>query len=383
MKITIIMPVFNEERHINESIQSVLAQSISDWQLLVINDGSTDKTVQLVESYNDSRITLINKANSDQLDCIKQAIPHITGDLVYLLHGDDRIHSNDVFAKALEVFKLESVGYLSYPYHIMNGEGLVTGCVKPKRILDTRFLTPNLLLNFGRNLKVDHFFCRKAFFLDRIVTNYINRNKPFWMSLDQNLEQGCQVVDFAIFDYRCHEGNYLNSKVGLYNVINGNIRSTLDLLNKVSLPFFTIQRYLFKVYNKIGIIGLPVLYKNSQSSPSQALNVLNQLLAIYQVKFDDYSLLRLVQQYLSNDYTRVLDLSSMVLTEQDCFGPAQIRLLNTCVLNDNFEKMPAAFQTLLKELEQGVGVLHCSAANQSLIEQYLDLLNVRIWVVCV
>lgn len=59
------MPAFNASPYIYESISSVLQQSYQDWHLYVIDDASTDNTVQIVSSFNDSRITLIRlKTNS-------------------------------------------------------------------------------------------------------------------------------------------------------------------------------------------------------------------------------------------------------------------------------------------------------------------------------
>lgn len=378
MKISILMPVFNEEENITEAIDSVLAQTVSNWELIIIDDGSTDGTVNVIHRYNDSRIVLLSKENSDQLDSIKYALPYITGELVYLLHGDDRLYSCDVFEKTQQVFKDKLIDYISYPYCEMDGLGVIKSIHKPKAIYVNNFLKANLLLNFGRNLRVDHFFCRKEYLFTQVLTNYINRNKPFWMDVGDNFGAKSYTVDYPVFDYRCHEGNYLNSDVGLYNVINGNIRSTLDLLAIVSVPFFTVQRYLFKVYNKLGLIGLPVLYRNKPTTGMQSLTVLKLLLDIYQVDFDDYRLLKLVKMYQSDSFLPIYDLSNKSITESEKFGPAQVRLLNKAILDNKPEQLPIAFYELLEALEKGIGEVVCSAENRVYVEEYLDLLNIRL-----
>ena len=60
--VSIIMPAFNCEKFIDQSIESVINQSYQNWELLIVNDGSTDNTKDIVESYakHDSRISLIN-----------------------------------------------------------------------------------------------------------------------------------------------------------------------------------------------------------------------------------------------------------------------------------------------------------------------------------
>ena len=61
MLVSIIMPAYNAEETIKESIQSVINQTYGNWELLVVNDGSSDNTVAIIESYEDARIKLINQ----------------------------------------------------------------------------------------------------------------------------------------------------------------------------------------------------------------------------------------------------------------------------------------------------------------------------------
>ena len=59
MKVTILTPVKNEEKFIGDAIRSVLNQTYKDFEFIIIDDGSTDKTVDIVKSFDDSRIKLI------------------------------------------------------------------------------------------------------------------------------------------------------------------------------------------------------------------------------------------------------------------------------------------------------------------------------------
>ena len=67
-KISIVMAAYNEERDIEKALDSILAQSFTDWELIIIDDGSTDATATIVRSYGDkdSRIKLVcNETNLD------------------------------------------------------------------------------------------------------------------------------------------------------------------------------------------------------------------------------------------------------------------------------------------------------------------------------
>jgi glycosyltransferase involved in cell wall biosynthesis len=61
-EITVLMPVRNGEKFVKESIDSILNQSFPDFELLIIDDGSTDKTIEIIESYSDKRINLKKEA---------------------------------------------------------------------------------------------------------------------------------------------------------------------------------------------------------------------------------------------------------------------------------------------------------------------------------
>ena len=59
-KVTVLMSVYNGEKYLNEAIDSILGQTFKDFEFLIVNDGSTDKTREILESYKDPRIRIIN-----------------------------------------------------------------------------------------------------------------------------------------------------------------------------------------------------------------------------------------------------------------------------------------------------------------------------------
>ena len=88
--ISILMPVYNVELYIAEAIESILSQTFEDFEFIVINDGSTDRTSEIVLSFNDPRILFINNIiNKKKIACLNDGLRIAKGDFVGFMDGDD------------------------------------------------------------------------------------------------------------------------------------------------------------------------------------------------------------------------------------------------------------------------------------------------------
>ena len=94
MKVSIIMPAYNSEKHISEAVDSVINQSLSDWELIIIDDGSTDYTGKIADEYsqNDFRIKVFHQSNKGVSAARNYALERITGGYVTFLDSDDVYH---------------------------------------------------------------------------------------------------------------------------------------------------------------------------------------------------------------------------------------------------------------------------------------------------
>lgn len=87
--ISVVMPLYNKEREVNRAIQSVLNQTVTDLELIVVNDGSTDKGPDLVRSINDPRIRLIEQENAGVSAARNRGIEEARSELIAFLDADD------------------------------------------------------------------------------------------------------------------------------------------------------------------------------------------------------------------------------------------------------------------------------------------------------
>lgn len=87
--VSVMMPAYNAAEFIGAAIDSVLAQTFEDWELVVVDDGSKDETAQIVRGYTDRRIRLIQQANAGEAAARNAALDHAQGELLAFLDADD------------------------------------------------------------------------------------------------------------------------------------------------------------------------------------------------------------------------------------------------------------------------------------------------------
>ena len=87
--ISIVIPLYNKERFIKETLDSVFNQSFTDYEIIIVNDGSTDSSVFIVNAIEDQRITVLSNQNKGVSHARNFGISKANSDLIALLDGDD------------------------------------------------------------------------------------------------------------------------------------------------------------------------------------------------------------------------------------------------------------------------------------------------------
>lgn len=114
-KISVIIPLYNHEKYIKEAIYSVLEQTFSDLELIIINDGSTDRSEDVVKSITDDRIKYIYQENQGAHNTINRGIQLAQGEYVSILNSDDVYYKNR-FEEALKIFESDSSVYAVFSH---------------------------------------------------------------------------------------------------------------------------------------------------------------------------------------------------------------------------------------------------------------------------
>ncbi|OIP68189.1 MAG: glycosyl transferase family A, partial [Oscillatoriales cyanobacterium CG2_30_40_61] len=87
--ISVIIPVYNGEKTIKETILSVLNQTFENWELIIINDGSTDSTIEIIAQIQNTKIRVFNCENAGLAKSRNRGIDHSQGEYISFLDADD------------------------------------------------------------------------------------------------------------------------------------------------------------------------------------------------------------------------------------------------------------------------------------------------------
>jgi len=107
--ISIITACFNSETNIEQTIQSVIGQTYPNIEYIIIDGGSTDKTLDILKKYHDKITKLVSEPDSCVYDAMNKGILISTGEIIQFLNSGDYLHSQDTLEKVAKVFSDRSI----------------------------------------------------------------------------------------------------------------------------------------------------------------------------------------------------------------------------------------------------------------------------------
>ena len=211
--ISIIMPVFNGERFIRQAIESVLTQNHVAIQLIVIDGGSNDSTLDIVRSYGNA-IELIHQNSKGLALARNQALKHVKGNFMSFLDSDDFL-APATFKLVLSVF--EQYPKTEFVYGKMNPifeEGIDQTNINNKPMLSP--VMGSGLFRWSAVQKLGEFIpefdpCEDTEWLHRAKTTL-----------------NVKTIDEIILHKRCHDANLTNNTAVIYPQILKNIKLIID-----------------------------------------------------------------------------------------------------------------------------------------------------------
>lgn len=367
-KISIIMPTYNDGDTIIETLDSIKVQSYSDWELIIIDDGSTDNTRKLIEEYCENnnlkkQIKYYFEENSDQLNAIMKGMEYITGDYVFVLHSDDLLASKDVFERAIQYFNdNENVDSILGDHIVIDEKGNRTGTQKVLNYCKRKKIPVIQLLWLGRNLYLDTAMHKRKIFETAVKENYLIWNMPFWLSYEDEPKMlNVHKVSFSFIKYRVHSQNYINNDLGIMNVINGELRTASRLLNYYDIFKYKQQYLIFRSMNKLKLLPLyfPFYLKREATNKAEVIEFIIQK-RFGETYQNNIFLNSLVNFYKHNKKRKI----SPNLKDAPIYLGSDMRKFNKQIIAGT---LPNIYVEILKEMDQGFDEIIVSTEEEKVI----------------
>lgn len=375
MKFTIIMPTYNDGITITETLESIINQSYDNWELLISIDGSTDDTISVIERFikknKEKRIKYFYKENSDQLNAIKSVIDKISGDYVFVLHSDDVFADNDVLSHVKEAIEQDDSydAYLPSGNDTMDESSNKNGNQKYMHYKNKEYMIPLQLLWLGRNLYCDVAFFKADIYKSKVLNNYLTWNTPFWLNYSEETSiLKVKTLDYFFITYRVFEGNYINNEVGKLNVINGELRCASRILKYYSIPFYKLQYFIFRAFNKLGLVSLyhPLYIKKESNNKYNIIKFIVE--KRYHNEYDKYVFLEAIVNFYKNCKNRKIVINK-IDKDEFIYKGSDMRRFNKDMINN---KLSGTYQYILKEMNKGFNEIEVS---KKYYDQALDIIK--------
>jgi len=294
-KVSVIIPVYNTEKYIGETLNSIINQTLKEIEIIVINDGSTDNSLQIINEYAriDNRIIVYAQENQGQSIARNKGFDHASGNYIYFMDSDDFLDLNAlelcyikseenkidfIFFDADTIYESNQSDFQMNYHHVNICDKIYNGIFLINYLLDTnQFFVPPYLN-----------FIRKAY-LDKHILRFhpqiIHEDQLFTFNLYIHAQK-VSYIPKPLFKRRIRSNSTMTKKFSLKNM-NGyftvsreilkyksggtdKLKKTIDLflfqmLNATSygastLPFnermYVLRELIFKYFKYISIKSL-------------------------------------------------------------------------------------------------------------------------------
>lgn len=265
MHVSIITASYNYENYIKETIESVLAQTYPNWELIIVDDGSKDNSVKIIEEYckKDSRIKLFQHVNGENKGLIKTIMLGLSkaqNDWIAFLEADDSI-TPDYLQKKIDIINQNpEVQFIFNDINLFGDEDVIQKIskyfIEQKKVLDKQEYPANLLKYFQNNNIVPTFSC---VMLNKGLLQEINFNSPVQAWVDYYIwVQIAQKVPFyyineKLTNWRQHKTSYNQQRKEQYFSIaffNLFIKSKTNTYPLSVLYFWYLPINIFTILRK-------------------------------------------------------------------------------------------------------------------------------------
>ena len=242
--VSIIMPSYNTGKFIKETINSVIAQTYSNWELIIVDDCSTDNTDEIVKSINDNRIIYLkNETNSGAAISRNKALREAKGRWIAFLDSDD-LWKNDKLEKQIKFMK-ENNCYFSYTNYIEIDEN---GNINGKRVTGPKKITKTGMFNYCWPGCLTVMYDANKIGLIQIEDIKKNNHYAMWLKVCKKAD--CYLLSEDLAMYRKRSGSISNHSYMSLIKWHYKLYREAEHQNIIYSLFNTCRNIMFGFYKK-------------------------------------------------------------------------------------------------------------------------------------
>ncbi len=262
--ISVLMPAYNRQQYIAEAIDAVLASTFKDFELIIVDDHSSDDTLSISQDYavKDRRVQVFsNEENLEQFPNRNKAASMARGSIIFCADSDDTIEPD-----ALEyvVNQFNAHPEINFASMYLLGDIKVPKVLKSRDAVRRNFLEKEFLVigPAGTIIKTDFFKKIGMFPVDYGPAGDLYYNAKAACNTDVLL------LPYVFFKYRRHEGQEINKK---YSYLYNNFRYFRDIMKLPEMPLSTEEKYKLLAKNNGNFLFQSLMYMKGTGEIKETL----------------------------------------------------------------------------------------------------------------
>lgn len=196
-KVTIIVPCYNQAKFLPDALDSIIAQILTNWECIIINDGSPDNTQEIASAYaiKDSRIKLISQKNQGLAGARNTGIDAAQGDYIQFIDSDDLISPDKLSKQIEQLLRINDLALSYSDYHFYSEDNFLKRNISNNKFQQPRFLMEKPIYDIITRWETDFSIPIHCFLFDTRL--FHNENIRFDIKLKNHEDWDCWMQIFS------------------------------------------------------------------------------------------------------------------------------------------------------------------------------------------
>lgn len=251
MKISVVMPAYNSEKTLRESINSVLAQNGTDIELIVINDGSSDKTAEILSEYGDMIIS-INILNNGVANARNIGISMATGDYIMFVDSDDLLEDGAI-SHISELISKTDADVIRFGYTVTfdgKEKHLPSDRFKKDELVTKEHFIYSIYPHFINGIRLNSMCvtCAKRFLYEglSVSTSMKTAEDAYLMTDVYTRAQSVCITEKPLYIYKKHKDSLTGAGLSVISKYLCNIKLSIKILSLLPAWNMASPKWYFK-----------------------------------------------------------------------------------------------------------------------------------------